>query len=159
MGHVRARVGARVMEMLQVIGNELKRRNGEAASQSTAQDTSCLEGVSWLCLAIDVRVADNFQLNVFSHDARLVLQLLRKPRLIIKDAWLSSRLSSRAFHELVKRMQAGGIVDVTSSEVDRRTKSIGLTTAFRARFLSQLRAAMESGLDLGGDDAGGVGAL
>jgi hypothetical protein len=56
-------------------------------------------------------------------------------------------------------MQAGGIVDVTPSEVDRRTKSIGLTTAFRARFLSQLRAIMESGLDPGGDDAGGAGAL
>lgn len=74
-----------------------------------------------------------FGLNLLSHEFRLILQLLREQRLTVKDATLSSRLSSRAFYELLKRLANEGVLDIGRHPRDGRAKSIQLDGGFSAR--------------------------
>lgn len=140
--------------MLQVIAKTPDSQNTERLIEYNRQNDDCLQFVAQLCLSVDSEMSESFHLDVFSHDVRLILQLLQKPQLIIKDAWLSSKLSSRAFHELLKRMAANGIVEVAPSEVDRRAKSIGLTSIFRTRFKTQLLAIAEQKFAFGTQNPG-----
>ncbi len=94
------------------------------------------EAVCEAGLSID-KAMRSFPFELLSHEARLVLQLLNNKSLIIKDAWLSSRLSNRAFHELLKRLEGNGIIHVAASETDRRTKSIALDPQFVEHFSRQ----------------------
>ncbi len=118
--------------------------SGLASDYSSREDRSVrsnrlgmsFEAVCEAGLSID-KAMRSFPFELLSHEARLVLQLLNNKSLIIKDAWLSSRLSNRAFHELLKRLEGNGIIHVAASETDRRTKSIALDPNFVEHFSRQ----------------------
>jgi len=91
-------------------------------------------------LDMDRSVHAEFGLSLLSHEFRLIAQLFGKGRSTVKDATLSSRLSSRAFYELLKRMTADGLVRMGPHPVDGRAKSIRLDEAFGARLIARLKA-------------------
>lgn len=87
-------------------------------------------------LTID-KVTRLLEFDLLSNEGRLVVQLMIRRTLIIKEAWLASQLSHRAFHALLRRMESSGIVRVAASNTDRRTKIIALHPDFIARFLQK----------------------
>ncbi|EGD58861.1 hypothetical protein Y88_0922 [Novosphingobium nitrogenifigens DSM 19370] len=46
---------------------------------------------------------------------------------IMKDAWLSSTLSNRAFHEMIKRLENNNIVQCEKKSEDKRAKEVMLS--------------------------------
>lgn len=75
-------------------------------------------------LDLDRELRSAFGTSLLSHDFRLILQAIVSNGMIVKDASVSSLLSGRAFHELLKRLENGGIIRFKSNPADRRSKSI-----------------------------------
>jgi len=94
-------------------------------------------------LDMDRSVHALFGLGMLSHEFRLIAQLFGEGRSTVKDATLTSRLSSRAFYELLKRMTADGLVQTGPHPVDGRAKSIRLDDVFSARLVAGLKAHAE----------------
>ena len=100
-------------------------------------------------LDMDRSVHALFGLGMLSHEFRLIAQLFGEGRSTVKDATLSSRLSSRAFYELLKRMTADGLVQTGPHPVDGRAKSIRLEDGFSARLVAGLKAHADRRKDRG----------
>jgi len=88
-------------------------------------------------LELDRAMRGRFALNMLSHEFRLILQLFTKKHLIVKDAALSSQLSSRAFYELLKRLEQERVLASGRHPDDGRAKSIQLEDAFALQMLDQ----------------------
>ena len=103
-------------------------------------DPVCEEVQSILAefLELDRTVRADIGANLLSHEFRLILQLFNKEGLIVKDAALSSQLSSRAFYELLKRLEQDKVVCSKPHAQDRRAKSIYLCKEFAKRLASEL---------------------
>ncbi|MBC2664375.1 MarR family transcriptional regulator [Novosphingobium flavum] len=72
------------------------------------------------------------------HDFRLILQLYVRNGLTVKDAALSSRLSSRGFYELLRRLERDKVLRFEQNPTDKRSKSIMLEETFKDRLLSHI---------------------
>ncbi|WP_018075209.1 hypothetical protein [Novosphingobium nitrogenifigens] len=78
-------------------------------------------------LQIDQDARREFNLSLLSHEFRLILQVLVNKSFIMKDAWLSSTLSNRAFHEMIKRLENNNIVQCEKKSEDKRAKEVMLS--------------------------------
>lgn len=91
-------------------------------------------------LEVDCALRASFGRNLISHEFRLIFQLSTKKKLIVKDAALSSQLSSRAFYELLKKMEQDGIVHSQRDNGDKRAKSICLSPEFATQLKNEFAA-------------------
>lgn len=108
-------------------------------NEISSDDSLAIASLLAAILDMDRSVHAEFGLGLLSHEFRLIAQLCGKGRSTVKDATLSSRLSSRAFYELLKRMTADGFVQTGPHPVDGRAKSIRLDEGFCARLIARLR--------------------
>jgi DNA-binding MarR family transcriptional regulator len=81
-------------------------------------------------LELDLVLRSAFGTSLLSHDFRLILQAIASTSMIVKDASTSSLLSGRAFHQLLKRLETGGIIRFQTNPDDRRSKSIVVDEGF-----------------------------
>lgn len=81
-------------------------------------------------IAMDDSVCEEFSTPVVSHEFRLILKLLINKQMIIKEAALSSKLSHRAFHTMVKKLEHDRILLVEQNSDDMRSKTITLNCNF-----------------------------
>jgi len=81
-------------------------------------------------LELDRELRLAFGTSLLSHDFRLIFQTIASSSMIVKDASVSSLLSGRAFHELLKRLETGGIIRFQANPDDRRSKSIMVDEGF-----------------------------
>jgi DNA-binding MarR family transcriptional regulator len=81
-------------------------------------------------LELDRELRLAFGTSLLSHDFRLIFQTIASSSMIVKDASVSSLLSGRAFHELLKRLETGGIIRFQANSDDRRSKSIMVDEGF-----------------------------
>jgi len=112
--------------------------NGTAEAGGHDTASAKLDTLTAFLVELDLRLRERLGLSLLSHEARLVLQLFQKKDVIVKDAWLSSLLSNRAFHELTKRMEADGVVGLYPNDADRRAKSLRLDETFLARLAAEM---------------------
>ncbi|WP_159982470.1 MULTISPECIES: hypothetical protein [unclassified Novosphingobium] len=90
-------------------------------------------------LDLDQDLRATFGTSLLSHDFRLILQATVSKSLIVKDASVSSLLSGRAFHELLKRLETSGILRLQANPDDRRSKSIVVDDDFVELMNAHLR--------------------
>jgi len=105
-------------------------------NEISPDDDLAIASLLAVILDMDRSVHAEFGLDLLSHEFRLIAQLFGKGRSTVKDATHSSRLSSRAFYELLKRMTAEALVRIGPHPVDGRAKSIRLDEAFGARLIA-----------------------
>lgn len=113
-------------------------REVPAGSLETGPETVATQALLAFLLDVDGLLADHLDSGLLTHEARLAFQLFTRGPSIVKEAALSSRLSSRAFHELLRRMEDEGHVSVSPSLHDRRTRAISLTPELRDALLDRL---------------------
>lgn len=90
-------------------------------------------------LDIDRSVFADTGFGLLSHEFRLILHLFSKENVIVKDATLSAHLSGRAFHEMLKRLEADGVLFMEQNETDRRSKSVRLSPRTAEQILDQFK--------------------
>jgi DNA-binding MarR family transcriptional regulator len=111
---------------------ELQRKpvsdSGNESERSAARDQENLTSLTKEILEIDEKLYSDFGVSLLSNEFRTIFQIVQRPSLMVKDATLSSRLSSRAFHNLLKLLEARSIISLRKNGGDGRAKYVTLST-------------------------------
>jgi DNA-binding MarR family transcriptional regulator len=98
-------------------------------------------------MAAQILRIDNFFADVLHTPAlrpavRLLLRIMVKRSISIKEAMMDSPLSYRAFYIMIDRLKEAGLIDVASDDSDRRVRLLVLGSEFN-RMIVKLPAYLE----------------
>ncbi|WP_156135389.1 MarR family transcriptional regulator [Novosphingobium malaysiense] len=107
-------------------------------------NSKLIESLFLMMLNVDANLRASFGTSLLSHEARLALQVSIHDNVIVKEAAISSLLSDRAFHELIKRLSDDGIIELQPNPNDKRSKSIVMNDEFSDFLCSQFQEQLTS---------------
>lgn len=125
------------MKSGEIIASETTCRFSANVANPISAET--IKSVFSAMLDIDRSVFADTGFGLLSHEFRLILHLFSKDNVIVKDATLSAHLSGRAFHEMLKRLEADGVLFMEQNENDRRSKSVRLSPRTAEQILDQFK--------------------